>query len=316
MIELTLNISAVERDTGLSKDTLRMWERRYGFPEPHRDANGERIYPLSQVQKLRLVKRLMDRGHRPGKIISRSVDDLITLGSLPERGLEATPEVQRCMTLLKAHQLPDVRRQLAHALMTQGLQRFVIETVAPLNVAVGNAWMRGDLAIFEEHLYTEQIQAILRNALAAIQHQGRTPRVLLTSFPNESHGLGLLMVEVLLCVEGAFCIALGTETPLGEIAQAARAHNADIVALSFSAAFNERLAAAGLAELRAQLPDSVPIWAGGTAMTRLRKPVPGVELVRDLGALGAMLNAWRGQPAKARTQSSPGESPDARYDAR
>jgi hypothetical protein len=25
-------ISAVERETGLSKDTLRMWERRYGFP--------------------------------------------------------------------------------------------------------------------------------------------------------------------------------------------------------------------------------------------------------------------------------------------
>ncbi|MBK8767339.1 MAG: MerR family transcriptional regulator, partial [Burkholderiaceae bacterium] len=31
---ITLSISAVERDTGLSKDTLRVWERRYGFPLP------------------------------------------------------------------------------------------------------------------------------------------------------------------------------------------------------------------------------------------------------------------------------------------
>jgi MerR family transcriptional regulator, light-induced transcriptional regulator len=326
--ELTLNISAVERDTGLSKDTLRIWERRYGFPDPQRDANGERVYPIKQVQKLRLVKRLMDRGHRPGKIISRSVDDLLTLGSMPDSprdrmpgnilgslpvgALETNPEVQHCISLLQAHQLPDLRRHLAHALLTQGLQRFVIETVAPLNIAVGNAWMRGDIAIFEEHLYTEQIQAILRNALVAIQQQGPDPRVLLTSFPNELHGLGLLMVEALLCIEGAACIPLGTATPVAEIAQAVQAHNADIVALSFSAAFNERLAAVGLTELRAQLPDHVSIWAGGTAMTRLRKTVPGVELIGDLGTLGAMLEAWRAQAPAYRSQSSPGASPDAR----
>ena len=41
---LALNISAVEREAGLSKDVLRMWERRYGFPKPVRDENGERRY--------------------------------------------------------------------------------------------------------------------------------------------------------------------------------------------------------------------------------------------------------------------------------
>ena len=64
------NIAAVERDTGLSKDVLRVWERRYGFPAPDRDEHGERIYPAEQVERLRLVKRLMDAGHRPGKLLS------------------------------------------------------------------------------------------------------------------------------------------------------------------------------------------------------------------------------------------------------
>ena len=63
----SFNIAAVERDTGLSKDVLRMWERRYGFPVPDRDGNGERSYPAEQVERLRLIKRLMDAGHRPGK---------------------------------------------------------------------------------------------------------------------------------------------------------------------------------------------------------------------------------------------------------
>jgi len=76
---VTLSISAVERDTGLSKDTLRVWERRYGFPSPMRDAFGERIYPLEQVDRLRAIRRLMDIGHRPGKIIGLDIAELQAL---------------------------------------------------------------------------------------------------------------------------------------------------------------------------------------------------------------------------------------------
>ena len=73
---MDLNIAAVERDTGIGKDTLRVWERRYGFPTPHRDAHGERVYPMVQVEKLRVVKRLMDQGYRPGRIVAQSMEAL------------------------------------------------------------------------------------------------------------------------------------------------------------------------------------------------------------------------------------------------
>src|SRR5207247_8305826 len=76
---LLLNISAVERETGLSKDVLRMWERRYGFPKPRRDDSGERQYSVSEVSKLRTIKRLMDVGTRPGKIIGLSAAELNAL---------------------------------------------------------------------------------------------------------------------------------------------------------------------------------------------------------------------------------------------
>ena len=46
----TWSIAEVERETGLGKDTLRVWERRYGFPVPLRDALGERAYPDEQLQ--------------------------------------------------------------------------------------------------------------------------------------------------------------------------------------------------------------------------------------------------------------------------
>lgn len=290
---LTLNISAVERDTGLSKDILRMWERRYGFPYPLRDANGERVYPLSQVEKLQLIKRLMERGHRPGKIISLSAKELKTLGARPGRALPVRREIEIFLSLIRDHQLPELRWHLTQALMKQGLQIFVNETIAPLNHAVGDAWMRGDLAVFEEHLYTEQVEGLLRNAVASIQPQGRAPRVLLTTFPNERHTLGLLMVEALLALEGVSCISLGAETPLAEITRAAAAHKADIVAVSFSAAFNEKQAAAGLAELRAMLPMKILIWVGGASIARLRSPVDGVELLRGLDIVIDKVREWR-----------------------
>lgn len=83
---LMMSIAAVERDTGLSKDTLRVWERRYDFPQPVRDAQGERSYPLDQIEKLRLIKRLLDVGHRPSRLVSLPLDDL---QALTERSADA-----------------------------------------------------------------------------------------------------------------------------------------------------------------------------------------------------------------------------------
>jgi methylmalonyl-CoA mutase cobalamin-binding subunit len=83
---LMMSIAAVERDTGLSKDTLRVWERRYGFPLPERDAQGERCYPLPQVEKLRLMKRLLDVGHRPSRLVALPPQDL---HALAERAADA-----------------------------------------------------------------------------------------------------------------------------------------------------------------------------------------------------------------------------------
>ena len=96
-----LPISVVERETGIPKDLLRMWERRYGFPEPARDAQGDRVYPREQVDKLRAVRRLMDQGFRPGKIIHLEAEELARL-SEARRPRAAAPAVcARLETLLR-----------------------------------------------------------------------------------------------------------------------------------------------------------------------------------------------------------------------
>ena len=47
----SLHIREVVRITGLRREQLYMWQRRYGFPLPLRDAFGDRVYPPDQVAR-------------------------------------------------------------------------------------------------------------------------------------------------------------------------------------------------------------------------------------------------------------------------
>jgi DNA-binding transcriptional MerR regulator/methylmalonyl-CoA mutase cobalamin-binding subunit len=303
---LTLSIAAVERDTGLSKDTLRVWERRYGFPVPRRDGVGERAYPIVQVEKLRVVKRLLDAGHRPGRVVPLDMADLQQLAEQaadpPHRQAAAVlrnDDLQSHLALIRSHDVTALRHELSRLLAQVGVARFVHEVLVPLNGAVGDAWIRGQMEIYQEHVYTEMVQVLLHQAIATIPRPlaAEAPRVLLATFPGEQHGLGLLMAQALLALEGCHCISLGVQTPLWDQVLAARAYRADILALSFTACLGPNQIVEGLTELRAKLPAPVRIWAGGSAPVLHRRPVPGVRALPGLTLLPAELLRWRqGEP--------------------
>lgn len=289
-------IAAVERDTGLSKDTLRVWERRYGFPQPVRDASDERLYPPDQVERLRLIARLLSAGQRPGRVVPLPLADLQQLvqqAAPADRMEAANPELQAILSLVRRHEVMDLRRTLNQAVMRLGLGRFLTEILAPMNVQIGEAWVRGEIQVFEEHMYTESVTAVLRGALgstAAMPVPGM-PRVLLTTLPQETHVLGLLMAETLLVLEGCECVSLGAQTPVAEIVHAAYANRAQIVGLSFSPAFNAQLLQRGLQDLRTRLPDHVQIWAGGSHSALQRRLPDGIVAVPRLEEIPALLAA-------------------------
>jgi MerR family transcriptional regulator, light-induced transcriptional regulator len=294
---LSFSIAAVERDTGLSKDTLRVWERRYLFPTPQRDVLGERVYSMDQVDKLRIVKRLMDAGHRPGRIVPLSMQDLQALSDqmvdAPQPALGLNPrsgpgadavDLREHLDLIRSHRMGDLRAALTRQVSRLGVVRFVGEVVAPLNAAVGDAWIRGQMEIFEEHAYTEAVQIVLRQTIGAMPEPTRAdaPRVLLTTFPGEQHSLGLLMAEAVLTLEGCRCVSLGVQTPLWDIVLAAAAFRSDVVALSFTGSMNPNQVVDSLTELRSKLPLGVQLWAGGSAPVLHRRPVPGVTALASM----------------------------------
>jgi MerR family transcriptional regulator, light-induced transcriptional regulator len=296
--ENAIGIAAVERETGLSKDTLRVWERRYGFPKPARDANGERAYPSDQVHLLRRIRRLMDQGARPGRIFAMGVEALEAkaLGEAPAPALGGLPaEVE----LLRMHRIAELRSVLEQAALRDGLYEFVTATAAPLASQVGEAWARGELQVYEEHLFSEQLQSVLRGAIARLDGAGAVPRVLLSTLPGEQHGLGLLMAQAVFALEGAGCISLGTQTPVRELADAVRAEGAHIVALSASNSYPAGQLKEGVTQLRAALPAAVELWCGGAGSARLRQPAAGVRVLADLAGIREALAGWREARATA-----------------
>ena len=81
------------RLAGLSVETLRVWERRYHLSEADRSERGQRLYTAEQVNRLRLLKNLVDQGHAIGQIATLQVMQLEELARVqtPERTHRAGP---------------------------------------------------------------------------------------------------------------------------------------------------------------------------------------------------------------------------------
>ena len=70
-------IGAVSRLTGISPDTLRIWERRYEVVTPQRSPGGGRLYSSEDVARLKLIGRLVDQGDTIGVVAGLSHDELL-----------------------------------------------------------------------------------------------------------------------------------------------------------------------------------------------------------------------------------------------
>ena len=287
-------ISAIEKETGLTKEVIRKWESRYGFPLPARDDNGNRLYPAEQIDRLRLIRHLIGTGYRPGKIVRLSFTELDTL--VRQLSSPADPPTstytRQILEALTAHDLPRLRDLFKQQWARDGLASFIGVTLAQLTTTIGEAWLRGEIRLFEEHLYTEVVLDVLHEAIRTVTGSAQTPRLLLATPSGEIHTLGLMMAEAIAAMERAHCIRLGAQIPVPELIAAATACQADIVALSFSVACPARDVAQTLTVLREQLPPEIELWAGGHGTSGLR-PLSGICCLNDLAGIGPALHHWR-----------------------
>ena len=273
-------IGAVERDTGIGRDTLRIWERRYGFPTPDRNDKGERVYSAAQISRLQVIRRLLDQGLRPGKVVPldasalRDLDGALPPGSSPQG--ETDPIQAQLVNFVSVGDAAGLDAALEKALSRDGLRSFVLGTLAPLVSNIGDLWASGQLEVFEEHFFSRQLTRFLDVAMSRLGGQRGDPRVLIATLPGERHILGLLMVEALLRQAGNVTLNLGADVPMDQIVSAVQRTRVTTIALSFSACYPRSPIRAHLEELANRLQPGVEVWVGGAGVRSLHRLPPSV----------------------------------------
>ena len=279
-----MSLAATEQASGLPREVLRKWEQRYGFPKPLRDARGQRTYLPADVLRLQLIKRLLNQGLRPGKLVPLPVDDLHALlaqSPLARANPVLAQVVDEAVQALLACLAPAagalaLRPFLERTTKSAGLALFVESYLPAFNQAVGAAWTEGQLGIYAEHHYTETLRQLVLTTLSALPVSQAQPRVLLTTPPGELHGLGLLGLQAALMLQGAHCISLGTQTPAIDVVQAVHDLDVGVVAVSASGSLLPDKLQRYLRELHSSLPPDCLIWVGG----------PGSAALTDLARQG------------------------------
>jgi DNA-binding transcriptional MerR regulator/methylmalonyl-CoA mutase cobalamin-binding subunit len=281
--ELPYSIGDVAELTGLSPDTIRVWERRYGRPVPIRLPSGHRRYTAADVRWIRRVSELLAVGHRPSELVELDDDALDRLRAGRPAAPEGHRRVEQLMQLVDAKRYAELHAVFEESLALKGPRRFLDEVLAPFLAAIGRAWSDGRIQIRHEHLVSELVADLLRRLRSQWSVAPDRPPVLLTTLAGEQHGFGVQMVSLVCAIKGRPTAVLGVDTPIADIAHAAVEMRASAVGISVS------LASAGydtdrrLKELRESLPHGIPLVVGGSGASATRRKITGIRYCADLG---------------------------------
>jgi hypothetical protein len=279
-----ISIGAVSRQTGINAATLRKWEARYGFPIPERSTTGHRQYRAHDLQALQDVCRRMSFGERASSAI-RAVGRSVGGGRAPvgTHAGETRSDVETAMRLLLDGDLVSLERTVEERVASDGIAAFVRTFATPMMAAVGQWWQAGTLPVYAEHAFSRILQQVVaRNSNIPEGRLPDAPLVLFASPAGEAHTLALTLADAWFASEGLRTVHLLGGLPASEIAAAAVHYGAQLVALSVSAAFPQRLLKCELRVLRGLLPPSIPVWIGGGGAMRLTTPMEGVSVMTSI----------------------------------
>jgi hypothetical protein len=261
---------------GIRPQTLRTWERRYRALQPQRTASGRRVYSSEDLERIKLLGNLIQRGHRIGEI---AVLSNTALGEMIDEERVSAPPAggptsresdywrEILVDALVKFRLDGLTFGMEVARSALGYRRFVLEVASPLMKLVGDRVASNELKIFMEHALSASLRSefgtILRFAHAQERYvpRGRA-RVLFTTPPGELHEFGILLAAGLCAERGLTVFYLGPNLPPQQVAEAARAWDVSLLVVGRTPLVSVRFAEY-CADLDSSLPGPLPVWIGG-----------------------------------------------------
>jgi len=284
-------IGFVSLHTGLSTHVIRAWERRYHAVAPQRSANGRRLFTQSDIDRLVLLRRVIQNGHSISHIAGLDRAELVELAettspptiqpnepthadSKMPAGIAPTEIVNRSLeavAMLDGKALQGILRQAAATFSRQAL----LDTIfCPLMEQVGRRWSDGSLRIVHGQLASVVIHAQL---ISLLNHPtgdaAEKPCLLIAAPASQCCYLGALAVAITAQDHGWEPVFLGFNLPAEEIAAACSIPGAEMIALSITCRVNDAFMQDELIRLSDLLNNGCPLVVGGRASHNYRRSI-------------------------------------------
>jgi len=291
----THRIQMVAKITGLSKDVIRIWERRYGLVKPSRSANRYREYSDEELALLRFVKAQMEQGATIGSLAAEGRESLVARmqATTPLSAEEQKPHDRLVDDLIGSLDPLDkagFERKLNGAVAVIPFDEAVQRILFPLQRRIGDLWHEGRLNVAVEHYVTKLVQQKLFSVMNQLPVNEFGPRILIACPEGESHEIGAQAVAYIAATRGCQVYYLGPDLPSSNLVAFCEQIKPDLVLLSLTEAKPE---AATLQQLK-ELEPLATRWSvaiggqGARAIGELLRETR-IELLDDLTALHSRL---------------------------
>jgi len=310
-------IAIVAERTGLSQDVLRVWERRYRAVEPKRSSDGHRLYSDADIARLRLLYAATNAGRSIRQVAGLSTAELARIAdedaaarqqratardrsdrseatndrSTNDRSDEANAVVEHALAIAATLEGTELEHVLRRSAARFGLTSFIEDVATPLLTRIGELWHAGRATIAQEHLASSIIHDILAEAMRSTARVSGAETLLVATPSGERHAIGAVLIGAAAAVDGWRVIYLGADLPAKEIAAAAVATEASVVAMSIVYVPDRDHTLDELRTLRARLPASVAVVVGGAGALLLAPELAqaGIRVGAHLADLSAVL---------------------------
>lgn len=270
-------IQVVARRTGVNVELLRAWERRYHVVEPSRHESGKRLYSDSDIARITLLRRAVERGLRIKGAAEKTNEQLTEF--LREHDVATTAPHAAAKPAVIADLLAQCRAAVADC-DSDRLERLVEgaradlalpvwtdDFLAPLIAWVGQAWSDGELRVYQEHVATSVLRGCIARGLGA--SRGDIATIVVSTLSGESHELGAMLAAVSAAAAGWRVQFLGADLQAAEIAAAVKSAGARAIALSIVLPARDGRISDEARLLRRLVGPEVAIFAGGRGISAL-----------------------------------------------
>ena len=293
----THRIHRVAKLTGLSKDVIRVWERRFGLLKPTRGANRYRNYSDEDVALLRFLKEQLDAGGSIGELSKLGREELLG------RARASAPHVsfvdntfsrllRELLSTLNPFDRVIFEKRLNGAVAVVPFEEALHGILLPLQEQVGQLWHEGLVNVALEHYVTKQIQQKIFSAMNQLPVAEFGAKVVVACPPGEEHDIAALAVAYRCRVRGCRIYYLGANVPIASLANFCGKVNPDLTIMSFPLALSEVNATELVQALTHEVVPASRLAVGGHGALAMRNIFGGthIEILEDFAELDHKLD--------------------------